>query len=201
MTIAHLLEDFGKGLEAAFSEAGLSNNQEAQESVRLEAYEDGYKAGWDDAVGANQAEQMQVAADLAQNLRDMSFTYQEACTHVSKSLHGVFDAMMSLFLPEVARVALAPKVGEYLQSLPLNSDNMNVVLSVAPESKSVMARLVDMLPDIDCQILEDTALTAGQVVIGLGDGEVSIDFDALLQDMRATLEAFKYENQEEAAHG
>lgn len=200
MSIAHLLEDFGSAIEVPVALANAASG-DAGESMRLEAYEDGYKAGWDDAVGANQAEQMQVAADLAQNLRDMSFTYQEACTHISQSLHGVFDAMMSLFLPEVARIALAPKVAEELGKLPLSSDDMQLVLSVSPESKPVLERLRSHMSDQELTFEEDPSLTAGQVLLGFGDKEVAVDFDALLEEMRGALETFSFELKSEAAHG
>ncbi|WP_425039975.1 FliH/SctL family protein [Primorskyibacter sp. S187A] len=199
MSIAHLLEDFGDVIELASVSAPIAS-EEATEVLRLEAYEDGYKAGWDDAVGANQAEQMQVAADLAQNLRDMSFTYQEACTHVIGSLTNVFDAMFAQFLPELSRIAIAPKVAEELQKLPLNADDMRVVLSVAPDNIAIMKRLADRLKDIEVSVVEDRSLTAGQVQISFADGEMALDFDALLEELRDAIEAFNHSPQKEQRH-
>lgn len=201
MTIAHLLEEYGRNLGGAIRHDAVMPSADITETIRLEAYEDGYKAGWDDAVGANQAEQMQVAADLAQNIKDMSFTYQEACTEVSKSLRGVFDAMLSLFLPEVARVALAPKVAEELEKLPLNADSMRIVLSVAPESRPILERLTQDKNDDQLTLQEDTSLTGGQVIISFGENEVSVDFDALLEEMKNALEMFNYELNKEEKHG
>ncbi|MCH2163729.1 MAG: hypothetical protein MK098_03625 [Marinovum sp.] len=206
MSIAHLLEDFGPGAQTniaspASSFRSVAADPDTAESIRLEAYEDGYKAGWDDAVGANTAEQMQVAADLAQNLRDMSFTYQEASAHISQSLHGVFDTMMDLFLPQIAKLALAPKVSEMLEGLPVGAEDMQVVLSVAPESQPVLKRLVEKSNHLDLQIEIDASLTGGQVVIGFADTEMSLDFDALLQDMRNALETYTRDTGKETAHG
>ena len=200
MTIAHLLEDFGRGLAAKFMDPTVPS-AELTETMRLEAYEDGYKAGWDDAIDANQAEQMQVAADLAQNLRDLSFTYQEASAHVSKSLSGVLEGMMGHFLPETARLALAPKLVEEVKRLPIGAENMQIVLSAAPDNLSVLERVLGHIPDANVKLMQDGSLTGGQVVIGFEDSEVSIDFDALLDDMRAALAAFSPDTQKELING
>lgn len=187
MTIAHLLEDFAPGAHPFMWQSDVLDD-DAAEIKRLEAYEEGYKAGWDDAVSANQSEQLQVAADLAQNLRDMSFTYQEACAHVTASLQTVFDEMMTHFLPRAARASLASKVREEIESLPLGADNMKVAVHVAPENLGIMQRLTEDFPDHPPKIVADETLTCGQAMIGFQDTELSIDFDALLAQIQEALE-------------
>ena len=48
MSIAHLLEDFGE----THAHAPIAMDDVSLEDERLEAFEAGYQAGWDDAVKA-----------------------------------------------------------------------------------------------------------------------------------------------------
>lgn len=204
MSIAHLLEEFGRVADFAVAAAavtGMGASNEAIETARLDGYEDGYKAGWDDAIGANTAEQLQLSADLSQNLRDISFTYQEAVTHVTTTLHGVFDGMLTHFLPEAAQLALAPKVREVISALPLSSDNMHVTLSVSEANLHVMEKIVGKIDHAHVDLQEDRDLTAGQVAIRFDNQEVALDFDALLDELRVALAAALPRDTEEVSHG
>ena len=84
MSLLHLLEDFGGTRGAAGSHP--APNDEEIETRRLAAFEEGYQAGWDDALHAHTQDRMRLTSDLAQNLLDMSFTYNEAYTHLFREL-------------------------------------------------------------------------------------------------------------------
>jgi hypothetical protein len=56
---------------------------DAVEEAKVASFEQGYKAGWDDAVAAQSEDQTRIRADLARNLQSLSFTYQEARSHMS----------------------------------------------------------------------------------------------------------------------
>lgn len=202
MSIAHLLEEFGRSAKPANEGLALSMvSPDVIENARLEAYEEGYKAGWDDAIGANTAEKLQLSADLAQNLRDMAFTYQEAVAHVTRSLGEVFDGMLTHFLPKAARIALAPKVLEVIADLPLDADTMPLVIAVAEENLAIMEKVAVGTGLETVDVVEDPDLTAGQVALRFGKQEIAVDFDALLDDLRTAIgTAVPAENQE-ASHG
>lgn len=190
MTIAHLLEEFGRGAEHAVTSLGLTTvSPDMVEAARLEAYEEGYKAGWDDAIGANTAEHLQLAADLSQNLRDMAFTYHEAVTHVTKALGGVFDGMLTHFLPEAAQLALAPKVQEVIAALPIQSNSMPLTIAVADDNLRIMEKVAEATDHEAIEVVADGDLTAGQVSLRFGPQEVALDFDALLEELRLALAA------------
>mgnify|MGYP003515970463 CR=1 FL=1 len=57
----------------------------ADQESRLEAYEQGYRAGWEDAAAAHAEDQRRIRVDLARSLQALGFTYQEARAHVLKS--------------------------------------------------------------------------------------------------------------------
>ena len=61
-------------------------DSEEIETLKVSAYDSGYKAGWDDAAAAQASEQNQIGAELAKNLQDFSFTFHEARVQVMKSM-------------------------------------------------------------------------------------------------------------------
>jgi len=202
MTIAHLLEDLGhQGPDPIGGQMAPSDATDAIEAARLEAYEEGYKAGWDDAIGANTAEQLQLAADFSQNLRDLAFTYHEAVNHVTQTLGSILEGMLEHFLPEAARLALGPKVLETIADLPLSSETMPLGIAVAPENLRVMEKIVTQSDHKEIDVFTDKDLGPGQVFLRFGHQEVALDFDALLGDLRAALSAtFSRSDEEEAAN-
>ncbi|MEN8837451.1 MAG: flagellar biosynthesis protein, partial [Celeribacter marinus] len=77
-------EDFGSGRRD--SPKSATPEQEMQERARLRAveqaratgYEAGYKAGWDDAIAADESVRTKIGAELERNLQDLGFTFHEA---------------------------------------------------------------------------------------------------------------------------
>lgn len=57
----------------------------ALEEARLASYDSGYAAGWEDATAAQSGDQSRIRAELARNLQALSFTYQEARSHVLRA--------------------------------------------------------------------------------------------------------------------
>jgi flagellar biosynthesis/type III secretory pathway protein FliH len=84
----------------------------AVEEAKVASFEQGYSAGWDDAVAAQQGDQTRIRADLARNLQSLSFTFQDARSHVLQAIRPLILQMVNRLLPEVAREALAPTVLE-----------------------------------------------------------------------------------------
>ena len=128
MTPRHLiLEDFGapaprrasqgKGLApglaelATLAEPGTGPAADA-EAMKLEAFENGYRAGWEDATGAAASEQGHIAADLAQNLRDLSFTLAEAQVAVLAEMRPLLREIVAKLLPVAAHASLAGRIAD-----------------------------------------------------------------------------------------
>ena len=84
MPLLDRYNDFGSFSDPILTTDAASSDE--QESVRLEAFEKGYQAGWDDSSIAHQTEREKVSSELAQNLQDMSFTYHEAYAKLSLAM-------------------------------------------------------------------------------------------------------------------
>ena len=89
----------------------------ANEEAKLAAYETAYKAGWEDAASAQSEDQARIRADLARNLQQLSFTFQEARAHVLKAVEPLLEEMVNRLLPETARETLAPLVLEQVMPI------------------------------------------------------------------------------------
>ena len=78
----------------------------ALEEARLASYEQGYTAGWEDAVAAQKDERSQMATELAHNLQLLNFTYHEARSHLLKGIEPLLLALVTQVLPETVRAGI-----------------------------------------------------------------------------------------------
>ncbi|WP_254448020.1 hypothetical protein [Ruegeria arenilitoris] len=114
MPIAHLLEDFSDN-----PDNGTTHllDEEALEEHRLESFERGYSAGWEDAVAAQEQQFGQMNTDLAAALSDLSFTYQEALTRMTLSLEPMFESLVQVVLPKLLDRGFASRLTEQLTEI------------------------------------------------------------------------------------
>lgn len=187
MTIAHLLEDFTSRTDtpdAMLSEAMI-------EDIRLEAFEKGYRAGWDDSANAQRDSAASVSEDFARNLRDLSFTYHEAWAGFVAAMRPLIGQIVDAVLPDLARATLGTRVAALLQEEFEAHGPQPVVLRVAP---SGAAPLRAMLPDqsgIPVRIVEDPGLADGQVQIRIAQvSERDIDLAAVLDGIGAAIDGY-----------
>lgn len=200
MTIAHLLEDFARsrmpGDEAA--PGGLS--EEAIEAQRLESFEEGYKAGWDDAVAARDAEAAQISAGIAATLQDLSFTYNEAYAHMVKALEPLLERMVGSMLPALARDALKHHVLDELNALARELGRAEAIVHVAPGEVEALEPLVAEA-GFPIRVAGDPELGEGQARLRFGEAERQVDLDEVLARVRRAVAAFCHETERELRHG
>ena len=80
------------------------------EAEKMSAYEQGYQAGWDDAVQAQLRDQARISADFARNLQDLSFTFFEARTNVIQSMEPLMMQMLETVFPSLMAAALGGRL-------------------------------------------------------------------------------------------
>lgn len=173
----------------------------AIEDVRLQAYETGYSAGWEDAVGATRDDQTRISTELANNLQKLAFTFHEARSHVLKSVQPLVTQLSTRLLPELAQEVLAPVVLDTLMPLidTLADAPIRVVLN--PASRPAVERLLSQAAGIPLIVEEEATLGEGQVYLRFGDVEHHVDLDKAVADIaRAVHDFFEY-SEKEANHG
>lgn len=157
---------------------------------RLEAYEQGYRAGWEDAAAAQAEDQKRIRADLARSLQTLGFTYQEARSHVLKSLAPLMQDMVGKLLPEMAREALAPTVLETLMPLAEQLADEPVTLVVNAADRKAIEELLEQATGMPVTIVEEPSLGEGQAFLRLGIQEVHVDLARATAEIAAAVRGF-----------
>ena len=93
------------------------------EEARLASYESGYPAGWEDAAAAQAGETTRMHAALSRNLQALSFTHQEARSHILRALEPLLEQMVKVLLPSLAREAVGGLVLDALMPM-LDADDV-----------------------------------------------------------------------------
>lgn len=162
----------------------------AAEEAKVAAFEQGYSAGWDDAAAAQQGDQSRISADLARNLQSLSFTFQDARSHVLQAIRPLMLEMINRLLPEVAHEALAPTVLEALTPIADEMSDAPMTLVLNPAVRSQVEDLVSQATGLPMVIEEEPSLSEGQVYIRFGTAEAKVDLDRVTADIAAAVRAF-----------
>lgn len=195
MAISDRLEDFGGYVRgAAVSLTGV-----ALEEARLASFEKGYQAGWDDALKAQAEDSRQISADFAQNLRDLSFTYEEAYTAVMDGLRPLLEEMLATVLPEMARQSLGARLAEQLHEIAREHGRRPVEIVAAPADMAALQDLAGVDTSLTLTLSEEPSLAEGQVFLRFGECEREIDLADLLQGLGETVAGYFEETRKETA--
>lgn len=166
------------------------------EEMRLAAFEKGYTAGWDDAVAAQDAETAKLRADLARNLQDLSFTYQEARSHVLQAMEPLLRDMVGKVLPTIARESLSRIVLETLQPLAEEMSGAAITVVVNPANRHSVETLLSATKTLPLTFVEEPSLGEGQVYLRMGEAESRIDLDGVIAAIgRAVAGFFAMQNE------
>lgn len=168
----------------------VTTQASAIEEGKLAAYEQGYKAGWDDAAAAQDEDQTRIRADFSRNLQQLAFTYQEARSHVLKGVEPLLKEMVSRLLPDMARETLAPMVLEQVMPMAEELADQPVALVVNPAMRAPVESLIAQATGLPMEIVEEPSLAEGQVYIRLGGAETKVDLTRVTADIAAAVRGF-----------
>ena len=186
MGISHLLEDFGAGRVQDMADLG----EGALEDLRLDAYEDGYKAGWDDAVTAQEGDTRRISSDFAGNLANLSFTYEEALQGMLRDLRPLLEEMVSKVLPPLAQDSLGPRISELLLAAAQDGAKPPIEIVAAPEHAEMLERLCEETGTLRVSLKSEPTLGPGQVHLSFGTREHELNLDRLLSDISDAVATF-----------
>jgi flagellar assembly protein FliH len=172
------------------------------ETTRLAAYEDGYKAGWDDATRSQNELQSTVTTDLAGHLQDLAFTFHEARAHVLAGVSPMLMDVLGQLLPAMAKAAFPALVAEKLQSIIDEASNAPITLVISPESREALLSVLPADPGFPLTVREETTLASGQVFLRFEGRETEIDIDRVADELLSATRDFFADNEERiAVHG
>jgi flagellar biosynthesis/type III secretory pathway protein FliH len=171
------------------------------DEAKVASFEQGYSAGWEDAVAAQAGDQTRIQADLARNLQSLAFTFQDARGHVLQAIRPLILEMANRLLPEVAREALAPTVLEALMPMADDLADAPLTLVLNPAVRDRVEALVTQATGLPMEIEEEPSLGEGQVFIRFGPSETKVDLTQVTADISAAVRAFFSLTTEETPHG
>lgn len=189
MTIAHLLVDFGNyhasGTADNFSDATLEEHQ-------LEAFEQGYQAGWDDSAKAHAAEGRRISTELAATFQDWSFTFKDAQTQLLHALKPMFEQISQTLLPALAQTGSPHILVEQLMTLAEEQAGETMHLYVSPDEQGAIARHLQHVGHYAIELHDDPALSAGEFRLLAGHDERQIDINQVVRNVQQALAALTH---------
>ena len=157
---------------------------------QLSSYENGYRAGWEEASATRTALAALSKNDLSQHLQKLSFTYHEAQAHVLAALHPLLLQVVGQIMPQIAREALATMVVEMLIPLADRLGQAPVILRVNPAAQQALLSAIEANTSLPIQITPDPTLGEGQVHLQLGTAEAELDLDKATADIATAVRGF-----------
>ncbi|PVA09659.1 flagellar biosynthesis protein [Pelagivirga sediminicola] len=195
MSIAHLLEDFS----SVSSGQSISITDVSLEEHRLQGFENGYKAGWEDAVKAANDEASRISSDFAGNLQDISFTLQEAQLGILAAMRPLLSGMVNTVLPQLARQSLGLRVLDTLEGMARAVADGPVEIVTAPGNIDALQALIDERNIADVRLTGEPTMGEGQVHVRAAGSEQEIDLDAVLGQIETAVNDFFEDKQKDIA--
>lgn len=200
MSVSHLYPNFSNPPQNE-KVANSAASQDAVEDIKLAAFEEGYQAGWDDAVKAQGSANSKLTEDFVQNLHDLSFTYQEAFSKVTLGMQPVLTAVVEKILPKIAEQSLGPQIMEQMASLMEAERSGLLEIAVAPDKRETIEALLADQDNVPFTVTEESALSPGQIYIRASGAEREINLDKVIEGVSSAIEAFFHTAKEETDHG
>ncbi|WP_439525056.1 ABC transporter ATP-binding protein [Marivita sp.] len=198
-SLAAYLEDFGS---PASGESSVSVSDEMLESERLESFDKGYRAGWDDAIKAKAEDGAHLSDGIAQNLQDLSFTYHDVHAQVLSNLTPLFHEILQKILPSLARDTLGAHIAEQLSKIARDIGTVQIEIAVAPGFGAQVSQFVnEASSSLPISVTESTAVSEGQAELRLGAKELSIDLSDVSKQITEAVHAVLHDQSEKRAHG
>lgn len=191
MTVSHRYRNFGSQKKS--SEPAEDPSLLALEDHKLQAFEAGYQAGWDDAVKAKSEEKDKLSAELSQNLQEMNFTYHEALSKLSVSMQPVIDEIIQKLLPELLKNTLGMRIREQIVELIDDQANNPVEIVVAPQNVELVKEVAGNGLKEPFVVVGEETLGAGQAFVRIGNNERQIDLDGVVSGLSEAMEGFFHE--------
>jgi flagellar assembly protein FliH len=198
MTLAHRYYEFRQESEEFDGEVGETP---ASAEANLQAFENGYQAGWQDAVAAHDTEKAKISSEFAQNLQDMSFTYQEARSKLLASLKPVAISMIEKLLPGITREALRANLAMQVDLILRGSTENAIELVVSPANLDTVQEFMDHQSGVPFLLKAEPSLADGQVYLKSGQIENCIDIEGMCEKISKALSSFVDHTASGSSHG
>ena len=185
------LPDFGaRHRVQPAAESGQQDHAAPDDPARLETYETGYSAGWEDAMQNAAEDRARIAAGLAAQLQEISFSFNEAKAHVLANLAPLIEDLVGRVLPQAAAAGLPSLVAEIVGRAAHEATDAPLLLAVSEADHDRILPLLPETPGLPLRIDVLDTLAEGQVQFTIGEHKTEIDHSGALQEMDAAIRDF-----------
>ena len=160
------------------------------DALRSNAYEEGYKSGWDDCHSEHLKSDQAISSDLARSLREVETTYRDARSDVLSAIKPVIDTIIEQLLPKLAAGGLGAMVAHELMPHLQAASELEPELQCAANMVPVLQKLVEDRDDVSVRIRPEPSFSGGQVALRLGAEERHIDLSAAIEEIGQELSSF-----------
>ncbi len=198
MSSSNLFQDFGSD-RPAVSHAEHTSRSEIEDQ-KLEAFENGYQAGWEDAAKAQISTNTSVSAALASNLQDASFQYHEMRATMQKSVQEIMQMIVETLLPRIAQNSLGAHLKEEIGNLTQRKLDGKIQLATNTANLEQVENLCAENLTQPFELVSDPKLAEDQVVIRLADIETVIDLGRVVSEIGGAVSDYFQSQKSEASH-
>ncbi|SIS51650.1 flagellar assembly protein FliH [Roseivivax lentus] len=199
MQLTELLTDFARSDGSGPASGTADTGPDAQEQRDLASFDKGYRDGWEDAMAAVEKEGGRLHSDLSQNLRDLSFTYHEAYTHILAAMEPLLTQIATAILPAAFDDSLPRHLLDRLMEHARTSGETLVEIAVSPRELALVEPLVDSDLGFPVTVVADGTLAPGQADIRFSeDREERIDLTEMASEIRDAITGFSTETRRTA---
>lgn len=199
MIASHLFEDFGDAPKQV--DDGTPLGAEEVEDQKLQAFENGYQAGWDDAIKAQTDTGTQISAGLAASLQDASFEYHEVRSTLNTAVQEIMSGVMKTLLPKLAQASLGAHICEQVMAMTHSGLERTIEIAVAPDAEAVVKSRLSEGIEGPFEIVVDRHLAPTQVLLRLGSDEREINLEHMLNEISTTITNYFETQNPEIADG
>lgn len=183
------LEDFGKAAPAS-SAAPIAAPLAAEgqlEGGNLDAFEQGYRSGWDDCIANEQEERRRIGAGLEAAIKAIATDSEEIRQDLLLTLSPLLEQIATQLLPAAAAEAVAPRVVEELLRIAEGRATKRVELLAAPDTCPIIESLADGVEGLEIDIIPEPAMAAEQVSLRFTGQRRDIDLSDAVARMADAL--------------
>lgn len=199
-SLQSFLEDFSVA-PVAVANPAMGALTEDIESIKLDSFETGYKAGWEDAAKSQSDDRTRISSGFGQHLQDLSFTYHEAYAQVMNAMAPLLEDMVSILLPDAARSSLSAHIVDQLTEHAREIGEMEVVIAVNPRNAEAIQPLLEQDFGFPVSLTQDDTLAEEQADLRFANTEKQIDLTEALNAINEAIKGFAYENKRKVSNG
>jgi len=183
MQFSNVLMDFSGPKQPAGDVSSTAN--EALEDEKLKSFEDGYSAGWDDAMKAQEERGRKLSAALHEAVADATATKEEAFSAFSEVNTAFVSALLDLVFPKLAAEILSAQTIDLIAKYNMDENDVGTQLLVSHEQREVFSNFVTEQKLDGINVVASDEVCSDQVVIKFVNQEKQLDFNELLAELRS----------------